>query len=68
MAHHSAKKEKWVHFTKKQPKISRFTYQKALVDLEDSIENITYGQYCGHDLSIKELKDYFDNAVWQYAD
>ena len=67
MTHHSAKKDKWVRFKNKQPEIGRFTYQKSDINLEDNIDNITYGQYCGHDLSVKELKDYFDSAVWQYA-
>ena len=66
--HRSEKKQKWVRFKDKQPKIGRFTYQKSNIDLYDNIDNITYGQYCGHDLSVKILRDYFDNAVWKYAD
>lgn len=58
----------WVRFKDKFPKIGRFTRQKEHYSLPDSTENITYGQYMGHDLTISFMREYCENAVWKYVD
>lgn len=64
--HPFIKPERWIRFTRKTPKIGRSTYQKENENLPDNVENVSCGEYRGHDLSCPEQRGYFENAVWQY--